>query len=117
MGIARIAFFVVSAFLALFVVKMFLRMRGPSRDRIAELKAQGAQLVDVRTAAEFSSGHASGTVNIPLDRLHDRLGELDRMRPLLVCCASGSRSAMAKALLDRAGFAEVLNAGPWTNLR
>ncbi len=117
MGLSRIALFVLAAFGVLFVVKMLLRMRGLPPLELAGLKARGAQMVDVRTSAEFSSGHAAGSKNIPLDRLQERLGELDRSRPVLVCCASGSRSAMAKTLLERAGFTEVHNAGPWTALR
>ena len=117
MGLARIALFVLAAFGALFIVKMLLRMRGLPPEQIAEIKSRGAQMIDVRTSAEFSSGHATGSKNIPLDRLQDRLKDLDRKRPILVCCATGSRSAMAKTLLERAGFAEVHNAGPWTTLR
>jgi len=117
MGLARIALFVLAAFGVLFLVKMILRMRGLAPEQIAELKARGAQMIDVRTSAEFSSGHAGGSKNIPLDRLQDRLGELDRNLPILVCCATGSRSAFAKTLLERSGFNEVHNAGPWTALR
>jgi rhodanese-related sulfurtransferase len=117
MGLGRIALFVLAAFGVLFVVRMFLRLRGLAPEQIAGLKARGAQMVDVRTSAEFSSGHAGGSKNIPLDRLQERLGELDRNRPVLVCCATGSRSALAKTLLERAGFSEVHNAGPWTSLR
>ncbi len=117
MGLGRLALFIVAAFGAFFVFRMLLRLRGLAPDQITELKARGAQMIDVRTSAEFSSGHAAGSTNIPLDRLGDRLKELDRDRPILVCCATGSRSAMAKTLLERAGFSEVHNAGPWTSLR
>ena len=77
---------------------------------------QGALIIDVRTPQEFALGHAPGSRNIPLDRLSDHLAELDRTRHLLVCCASGARSAAAKAMLDQAGFARVDNAGPWQRL-
>lgn len=117
MGIGRLALFVVAAFGVFFVLRMLLRLRGLAPDQIAEVKARGAQMIDVRTSAEFSSGHAAGSVNIPLDRLDGCLKELRRDRPILVCCATGSRSAMAKTLLERAGFPEVHNAGPWTSLR
>ena len=78
--------------------------------------ARGAQVVDVRSPAEFRSGHVEGSTNIPLDSLQTRSGELDRARPVVLCCASGSRSAMAIALLKRQGFTDVHNAGPWTAL-
>jgi phage shock protein E len=70
----------------------------------------------VRTPAEYTQGHAPGSLNIPLDQLESRLGELKRDKPILVACASGVRSASAKALLERSGFQDVHNAGPWQRL-
>lgn len=85
-------------------------------DELDELKAAGAQVVDVRTPAEFAQGCVPGSVNIPLDQLPQRAGEIDPARPVLLCCASGARSGMAKQLLDRMGFELTRNAGPWTRL-
>ncbi|BDU71153.1 rhodanese-like domain-containing protein [Mesoterricola silvestris] len=81
-----------------------------------QLKAAGAQLVDVRTPAEFGQGSVPGSVNIPLDQLQLRVAEIDPRIPVIVFCASGGRSAMAKQFLEREGCSEVHNAGPWTNL-
>ncbi len=91
------------------------RARGASTTDLQAFAGRNAQRVDVRSAAEYRSAHAPRTLNIPLDQLSGRLGELDSARPVLVCCASGSRSAMAASLLKGRGF-EVLNAGPWTRL-
>lgn len=117
MNPARLFQIVLIAFGVLLVLRMLLRLRGLSSDKVAELKADGAQVVDVRTRAEFASGHAGGSVNIPLDQLEARLSELDKDRPVLVCCATGSRSAFAKSVLQAAGFANVHNAGPWQRVR
>lgn len=117
MNPARLFLFVLIAFGVALLLRMILRLRGLSAEKLAELKAAGAQIVDVRTRAEFSSGHAAGSVNIPLDQLESRLGDLDRGRPVLVCCATGSRSAFAQSLLQRAGFTDVHNAGPWQRVR
>lgn len=117
MNPARLFLWVLAAFGLLMVVRMVLRLRGLPVERLADVKARGAQIVDVRTAAEFASGHAMASVNIPLDQLSVRTGELDRGRPILVVCASGSRSAAAAALLRKAGFNEVHNAGPWQRVR
>jgi phage shock protein E len=87
----------------------------PMEDLMA-LKAAGAQVVDVRTPAEFAQGHAPDSVNIPLDELRQRLPELDPAAPVIVCCASGGRAGQAKAMLEQAGHAQVHNAGPWTRL-
>jgi len=46
-----------------------------------------------------------------------RAGDLDRNRPVIVCCASGTRSAMAAFRLRRLGFSRVVNAGSWRSLR
>ncbi|BDU77348.1 rhodanese-like domain-containing protein [Mesoterricola sediminis] len=87
-----------------------------TRQRLQELRQQGAVVLDVRSPGEFAAGHAPGARNIPLGDLKARLGELDRTRPVLACCASGMRSGSACAILRRAGFTEVHNLGPWTNL-
>ncbi len=78
------------------------------------LKAQGALLLDVRSAAEFAAGHAPGTVNIPLSDLGSRLADVPKTAPVVVGCASGTRSGMAKLLLKKNGYAEVHNIGAWT---
>jgi len=85
-------------------------------DELDELKAAGAPVVDVRTPAEFLQGHVPGSVNIPLDQFQLRMAEIDPARPVLLCCASGGRSGMAKQMLEREGYTQVHNAGPWTRL-
>lgn len=84
------------------------------RGMLPQLKTQGATLVDVRTSNEYASAHAPGTVNIPLDELGRRLSEIPRTAPVVVGCASGTRSGMAKMLLRKNGYTEVHNIGAWT---
>ena len=62
-------------------------------------------LLDTRTPAEYRRGHADGFVNLPLDDLRDRLGELDPAKPVYVMCQSGLRSYLACRLLTQHGFA------------
>jgi phage shock protein E len=81
---------------------------------LPELKKNGATLVDVRSAAEFASGNAPGTVNIPLNELGARLAEIPKTAPVVVCCASGTRSGMARRLLKKRGYADVHNIGAWS---
>ena len=81
---------------------------------LPELQKRGATLVDVRSAAEFAQGNAPGTINIPLPALGSRLGEIPKSSPVVVCCASGTRSGMAKLTLKKNGYAEVHNIGAWT---
>ncbi len=97
-------------------VALFVLWRWRSGRRIAALRARGALIVDVRTPAEFQRGHAEGAINLPLDQIAQGAKRLDASKPLLVCCASGARSAVAAAQLRAKGF-EAINAGPWTRLR
>jgi rhodanese-related sulfurtransferase len=87
-----------------------------ARRRIPGLLKDGAQVVDVRGPGEYAGGHAPGSVNIPLHELEQRARELDPGRWVIVCCASGTRSALARRKLRALGFERVLNAGPWRNL-
>jgi phage shock protein E len=73
-------------------------------------------LVDVRSAAEFASGNAPGSVNIPLQELGTRLKEIPNTVPVVLCCASGTRSGMAKMVLKKNGYQQVYNVGKWRNL-
>lgn len=89
------------------------RTKRITKEDLMELIKQGAQIVDVRTPQEFAQAHAQGSQNIPLDALAGRASELERSKPVVVCCASGARSSMAKTMLEKAGFTSVHNAGPW----
>ncbi len=86
------------------------------RRRLPALLEAGAQVVDVRSAGEFAAGHSPGSINIPLQEIGERARQLDPKRCVIVCCASGTRSAMARLRLRGLGFRQVVNAGPWTNL-
>lgn len=76
----------------------------------------GAKMVDVRSKAEFDSGHAKGCVNIPLDIIERKASQFKKEDTIIVCCRSGMRSASAASKLKAMGYTNVHNAGPWTNL-
>ena len=61
-------------------------------------------LLDTRTAKEFAHGHIDGFTNIPVDELRERLGELDKGKPVFVICQSGLRSYIACRILSGNGF-------------
>jgi rhodanese-related sulfurtransferase len=65
------------------------------------------RLIDVRTPGEWDAAHVEGSMNVPLSRLAERMGELAQDRPHVVYCASGYRASIAASLLRRAGFADV----------
>lgn len=78
-----------------------------------KLVAEGARLVDVRTPEEFASGHVEGAVNIPVQELDRRLGELaPKDRAVVLYCRSGARSARAAETLKAEGFTAVHDIGP-----
>jgi rhodanese-related sulfurtransferase len=76
---------------------------GPAE--VADLKREGAQLVDVRELDEREAGRIPGdTAHIELNDLGERAATLDRDRPLVFYCRTGSRSAMAAQAFAAAGF-------------
>lgn len=64
----------------------------------------GVTLLDTRTRGEFARGHIDGFTNIPVDELRERLGELDKTKPVYVICQSGLRSYIASRILTGNGF-------------
>lgn len=66
-------------------------------------------LVDVRTPEEYALGTIDGAVNIPLDDLRGRLGEIDRDSNVIVFCAVGLRGYLAQRILLGRGYRRVRN--------
>ena len=64
-------------------------------------------ILDVRTQAEYDTGHIEGAILIPNTELSDRLDELDDSDELLVYCRTGNRSSGAVEILDDAGFNKI----------
>jgi len=80
-------------------------------DLETKIKA-GAKIIDVRTAEEFNEEHYPNALNIPVDQIRQRLTEFgEKNTPIVVYCASGSRSAFAARMLKSAGYTDVINAG------
>ena len=72
---------------------------------LASLPHDGSvMLLDARTAGEYRRGHIDGFVNIPVDELRERLGEIEAGKPVYVICQSGLRSYIACRILAGNGF-------------
>lgn len=89
-------------------------VRGMSPRTLRRLLASGERgvvVLDVRSDAEFASGHIKGAKHLPLHRLANGLPLLEGLKGTrVVCvCASGKRSAVAAIRLRRAGFSDVSN--------
>ena len=97
---------------------LFDLLFGKRKQEVLEAIERGAKIVDVRSPQEFKYGNVDGSLNIPLDRLNDSaIKKLKKLNaPLVVCCASGMRSASAKGMLLENGITEVHNAGGWHKL-
>ena len=69
------------------------------------------RVLDVRSVAETTGelGQLTGAQLIPLDDLRARVAELSDDKPVVVVCQTGRRSAMATAILRKAGFTRVAN--------
>jgi phage shock protein E len=82
-----------------------------------ELLKKGGTVIDVRSKAEYSSGHIKGSQNIPLQNLDVNSSiPKNKEEPIITCCASGMRSARAKKILKSKGYQNVFNGGSWAVL-
>lgn len=77
---------------------------------------KGAQVVDVRTPAEFSTGHLPNAINIPLALIESGspLPLKNKKQVLLLHCKSGMRSAKATKLLSDLGYVNVFDLGSYS---
>ena len=66
-------------------------------------------ILDVREQSEFDHSRIPGSHLIPLMQLPDRVGEVDKTKPIVVHCKVGGRSARAVAFLLKSGFTNVVN--------
>lgn len=72
---------------------------------------KNALVLDVREDSEYNMGHVLNSRHIPLGKLKERIGELEKYReqPIVLVCRSGSRSGTACSILDKNGFAQTYN--------
>lgn len=90
---------------------------GLEKTDFAELIKEGAVILDVRSKSEYAGGHIPNSLNIPVDQLPQNLSRLkDKNKTIIICCASGMRSASAKAILKNNGYTNVYNGGGWMGL-
>ena len=64
-------------------------------------------LLDVRNPREWAAKHIEGSVNIPLNHLQERIGEIPRDRRIAVHCAGGYRSSIAASILHQHGITKL----------
>jgi rhodanese-related sulfurtransferase len=72
---------------------------------------KNAVVLDVRESSEYDAGHVLNSKLVPLGKLKERMGELEKYKnqPIVVVCRSGNRSGTACFLLGKQGFSQVYN--------
>ncbi|TVR81746.1 MAG: rhodanese-like domain-containing protein [Saprospirales bacterium] len=82
-----------------------------SSEFTAKMNSRESVIIDVRTPAEFNSGHIPNAVNIDLTspNFQNEMGRLDKSKSYLLYCRSGARSSVAAKLLARKGYENVYN--------
>ena len=95
----------------------FLKKRFFDNTDYKTMLSEGGIIIDVRSEAEFYSGHIKNSLNIPLGSLASKLDRFkDKNQPIITCCASGLRSAGAAKILSAKGYTNVVNGGGWSTL-
>jgi rhodanese-related sulfurtransferase len=74
------------------------------------INRRDALVVDIRDAAEYGTGHITGSRHIPARELAERLKDIEKFksRPVIVACRTGSRAGASAEVLRKGGFGEVL---------
>ena len=70
---------------------------------------KGPLVIDVRTPAEYASGHIPGAVNIPFDQISQRTAEIDDRRGVALYCKVGPRARKGESALLAAGYEKVFH--------
>ncbi len=78
-----------------------------SVDQAAQMRSQGAFILDVREPSEWTQFHIPGATLIPLGDLPNRLNEVPKDRQVVVYCRTGHRSSQGRDILRNAGFTQV----------
>ncbi len=100
------------------IVVLFLLLKRARLISVAEARQclqQGAKVIDVRTEQEYRDNHIPGAVNLPLDSITETIAEHvpDKDKPVLLHCAGGVRSGMARSRLRKLGYKKAYNLGSY----
>ena len=75
--------------------------------------------IDVRTAREYKSGHIEDAINIPYKEIGREIESVtkNKSEKIYLYCESGGRSGIAKKILDKMGYVNVINAGGYEEIK
>ncbi len=75
-------------------------------------------LIDVRTKNEYVGGHIDGAINFDIMKMMEgEYPDIDKNLEIKVYCESGNRSMMAKSIMEKVGFLNIIDAGGIDNLK
>lgn len=76
-----------------------------------KINRDDAVVIDIREQGEYAQGHIPNARHIPVGELERRMPELEKLKPapIILCCATGSRSRGATTKLQKAGFDQIFN--------
>lgn len=100
------------------MLNFFKKIFGSAKDeQLIKAIAHGGVIVDVRTRAEFATGHIEGSINIPLQEIQRKFEEIRKFKkPVITVCQSGNRSQLAQKMLNEKNI-ETYNGGSWLRLK
>lgn len=113
------AILIVAAFAGVFILglgdqKMAVAQTLPREidvQEAAEMRSEGAFILDVRQPEEWDVLHIPGATLIPLGELQSRLDEIPADQEIVVYCRSGNRSQEGRDILLNNGFSQVTSMG------
>ena len=91
-----------------------LSFLGLGKSPVKDALGKGAIVIDVRNVNEYDQGRVPESINIPVNMIAastERIKGMDR--PVVFCCASGSRSGQAVKIMKSKGMKDVYNGGSW----
>ena len=80
-------------------------------DQVRALVANGGQLIDVRSNYEFTQGALKNAINMPVESIPYHASNIDKDKPVMLYCLSGTRANVVKQFLESLGFSQVYNLG------
>lgn len=80
-----------------------------SLNEAKELMQKEVQIVDLRGASEYNTGHIAKSDNVFVGTLPENLAKISKDKKVIIHCQSGDRAAIAYSILDKNGFKNVLN--------
>ncbi|MBU2713094.1 rhodanese-like domain-containing protein [Zooshikella harenae] len=105
----------VTSFVVLLLLLLFTESRKAGKTVATQqathlINQQQAKVIDIRERNEFSEGHIVDAVNIPFNKLTERMSELEKFKdtPIIIVDNNGQHASSAGKILNKAGYKQVV---------